>query len=187
MKKMLYILKKLEKIKTAHMKNIIFIHGLESSGQGVKGTLLKKIFPEILTPDFKKFSPEISYQALLSARMTQLKSILEGKIPWILIGSSFGGLMGALYACKYPERVSYLILLAPALLSPELNPKKFNPISVPVTVFHGRNDSVIPLELTRKRAEKLFTNLEYHAVDDDHMLHDTVHNIDWLSLIKSHI
>ena len=169
------------------MTHIIFIHGLESSGHGVKGQLLKNIFPEILSPDFKKYTPEILYEALLSERMIQLKSILEGKTPWILIGSSFGGLMGALYACKYPEKVSYLILLAPALLSPELNPKKFNTISVPVTIFHGKNDSVIPLKLTRKRAEKLFLNLEYHVVDDDHMLHNTVHNIDWLSLIKNHV
>ncbi len=169
------------------MTNMIFIHGLESSGQGVKGQLLKKIFPEILSPDFKKYTPEISYQALLSERMTQLKSILEGKTPWILIGSSFGGLMGALYACKYPEKVSYLILLAPALLNPELNPRKFNPISVPVTIFHGKNDSVIPLNSTRKHAAKLFLNLEYHVVDDDHMLHSTVQNIDWLSLVQSHL
>ena len=184
---MLYILKRMEKIKSVHMTYIIFVHGLESSGQGFKGTLLRKLFPEILTPDFKKYTPEISYQALLSERMTQLKSILEGKTPWILIGSSFGGLMGALYACKYPEKVLHLILLAPALLNPELNPKKFYPINVPVTIFHGKNDSVIPLKLTRKRAENLFFNLEYHVVDDDHMLHNTVQNINWLSLIKSHL
>lgn len=169
------------------MTNIIFIHGLESSGQGVKGQLLKKLFPEILTPDFKKYAPDISYQALLSERMTQLKSILEVKSSWILIGSSFGGLMGALYTCKYPEKVLHLILLAPTLSSPELNPNKFNPINVPVTIYHGENDSVVPLKLTRKRAEELFLNIEYHVVDDDHMLHHTVHNIDWLSLVNSHL
>ena len=35
------------------MKGIIFIHGLESSGQGYKGRFFRKIFPNILTPDFK--------------------------------------------------------------------------------------------------------------------------------------
>ena len=68
----------------------------------------------------------------------------------------------------------------------ELNPNKFNLINVPVTIYHGKNDSVVPLKLTRKRAEKLFLNLEHHVLDDDHMLHHTVKNIDWLSLIKSH-
>lgn len=169
------------------MTNIIFIHGLESSGQGFKGQLLRKIFSRILTPDFKPYTPELSYQALLSERMSQLESILEDKNRWILIGSSFGGLMGALYTCKYPEKVLHLILLAPALLNPELNPNEFDPISVQVTVFHGKNDSVIPLNSTRKNAEKLFLNLEYHVVDDDHMLHSTVQNIDWLSLVQSHL
>ena len=169
------------------MTNIIFIHGLESSGQGFKAKFLRKIFPEILTPDFKPYTPKLSYQALLSERMTQLKSILEVKSLWILIGSSFGGLMGALYTCKYPEKVLHLILLAPALLSPELNPNKFNPINVPVTIYHGKNDSVVPLKLTRKRAEKLFLNLEHHVLDDDHMLHHTVQNIDWLSLVQSYL
>ncbi len=37
------------------MKNIIFIHGLESSGKGFKGVYLKKLIPEILTPDFIEF------------------------------------------------------------------------------------------------------------------------------------
>ena len=95
--------------------------------------------------------------------------------------------MGALYTCKYPEKVLHLILLAPALLNPEFNPNKFDPISVQVTVFHGKNDSVIPLKLTHKHAEKIFLNLEYHVVDDDHMLHNTVQNIDWLSLVQSHL
>ena len=169
------------------MKNIIFIHGLESSGQGFKGQLLRKIFPEILTPDFKKYTPDISFQVLLRERMAQLILILTEKTSWIMIGSSFGGLMGALYTCNFPEKVSRLILLAPAILNPELNPNKFKPINVPVTVFHGKNDTVIPLKRTRIRAEKLFLNLEYHVVDDDHMLHNTVQNIDWLTLIKSYL
>ncbi len=41
------------------MNNIIFVHGLESSGQGYKGIFLKRMFPDILTPDFKEFNPNI--------------------------------------------------------------------------------------------------------------------------------
>jgi len=32
---------------------LIFIHGLEGSSQGVKATLLRGLFPGILTPDFR--------------------------------------------------------------------------------------------------------------------------------------
>ena len=145
------------------MPNIIFIHGLESSGQG--------------------FTPDISYKALLRERMAQLYTILDRKEPWILIGSSFGGLMGVTYTCQFPKKVSRLILLAPVLSTPDLNPKKLQPIDIPVIVFHGKNDQIVPLKPSRSRAKKLFTNLAYNVVDDDHMLHQTVKAIDWHDLI----
>lgn len=164
------------------MPNIIFIHGLESSGQGFKGQLFKKVLPGILTPDFRAYTPDISYKALLRERMAQLCSILERKEPWILIGSSFGGLMGALYTCQFPKKVSRLILLAPVLSTPDLNPKKFQPIDIPVTVFHGKNDQIVPLKPSCSRAKNLFSSLTYNVVDDDHMLHSTVLKIDWPQL-----
>ena len=91
------------------MKNIIFIHGLESSGKGFKGLYLKKIIPEILTPDFAKFNQKISLDNLFNARMTQLNSILRERNLWIIIGSSFGGLMGVLYTLQNPEKIKRMI------------------------------------------------------------------------------
>lgn len=166
------------------MSNIIFIHGLESSGKGFKGQLFKKILPGILTPDFRAYSPDISYKTLLKERMAQLYTILENKEKWIIIGSSFGGLMGALYTCQFPNKVSRLILLAPVLSTPDLNPKKFHPINTPVIVFHGKNDQIVPLKPSRLRAKKLFNNLKYNVVNDDHMLHSTVLEIDWPQLAR---
>ena len=165
------------------MPNIIFIHGLESSGQGFKAQLFQKVLPGIITPDFKKFSLDTSYKDLLKERMTQLNLILREKEPWIIIGSSFGGLMGALYACNFPDRVSCLILLAPVLKTSELSPKNFHPISIPVIIFHGKNDRIVSLKGSRSRAKKLFKNLTYNIVDDDHMLHSTVLKIDWPNLV----
>jgi len=166
------------------MPNIIFIHGLESSGQGFKGQLFKKVLPGILTPDFKAYSPDISYKGLLKERMAQLYTILENKEKWILIGSSFGGLMGALYTCQFPNKVSRLILLAPVLSTPDLNPNKFQPINIPVIVFHGKNDQIVPIKPSCLRAKQLFKNLTYNVVDDDHMLHSTVMEIDWTRLAR---
>ena len=37
------------------MQNIIFIHGLESSGDGFKGNLLRKELPGCLTPNFTPY------------------------------------------------------------------------------------------------------------------------------------
>ncbi|MFX0083320.1 MAG: alpha/beta fold hydrolase [Candidatus Hodarchaeota archaeon] len=165
------------------MQNIIFIHGLESSGKGFKGRFLKTIFPEILTPDFKKFDPNIPMYKLLKDRMSELNSILEKKKNWIIIGSSFGGLMGAIYTLKNPSNVKRLILLAPFLVSRKLKPSFYKAVDVPVTVFHGKNDSVVQYKQTQERAEKFFKNLEYNIVDDDHFLHRVVKSINWRHLI----
>ena len=166
------------------MSNIIFIHGLESSGQGFKGNLLRKELPGCLTPNFKEFTEKIKFQKLLDERMTQLKSILKKKESWIIIGSSFGGMMGALYTSRFPEKVDQLILLAPALAVPDLDPKVISPINVPVVIYHGIHDKVISLKSVRSRAERIFLDLKFNEVDDDHMLHSTVTKINWKKLIR---
>ncbi|MBA7520978.1 hypothetical protein ES705_13078 [subsurface metagenome] len=152
------------------MKNIIFIHGLESSGKGFKGVYLKKIIPEILTPDFIEFDQKISINDLLEKRMAQLKLILREKDLWVLIGSSFGGLMGALYTLQNPKKVRKLILLAPYLAPSVLDLEKYNPVDVPVIAYHGKNDDVVQFKTSREQAYKLFTNIEYNKTNDDHSL-----------------
>ena len=166
------------------MKNtrqLIFIHGLEGSSQGVKARLLRGIFPGILTPDFR---------GPLAARMERLAAILipaetgeDEPSQWIIIGSSFGGLMGALFTCRNPNRVQKLILLAPALVWPEFASHPPEPVSVPTVVYHGDQDRVIPLDLVQPLAEKVFLNLTFYTVDDDHGLYKTVHVIDWPGLL----
>ena len=165
------------------MQNIIFIHGLESSGKGFKGRFLKSMITNILTPDFKKSNPDISMYDLLESRMVELVSILDTKESWIIIGSSFGGLMGALYTLKNPDKVSQLILLAPFLNSRKLKPFIYKAVNVPVIVYHGINDKIVPYEPSRERAKQLFTNLEYKIVNDDHLLHSTVKSINWQKIL----
>jgi len=117
------------------MKNIIFIHGLESSGKGFKGTYLKSIIPEILTPNFKKFKRNMLLDSLLKERMRQLDLILKKKNSWIIIGSSFGGLMATLYALRNPEKTERLILLAPFLGTLMLQIENISQLDIP-TIFH---------------------------------------------------
>ena len=165
------------------MRNIIFIHGLESSGKGFKGRLLKNFFPEILTPDFEPYISSITIKALLKKRMLQLDTILKDKENWIIIGSSFGALCGATYTLKQPEKVKLLILLAPFFGSNLINPSKFQPIDVPIVVFHGKNDLTASIKRSKSLSHILFSNLEYNIVDDDHYLHATVEKINWIQLI----
>lgn len=163
------------------MTSVIFIHGLESSGQGFKAQFFRGVIPACLTPNFKGFSSGMSYKNLLKERMAQLTSILEKGKSWVIIGSSFGGLMGALYACQYPNKVKRLILLAPALK--HLDFKKLEPIGIPVVIYHGKNDLIVPMKTSRVVAEHLFTNLTYNVVDDDYLLQSTVVSIDWQKII----
>jgi pimeloyl-ACP methyl ester carboxylesterase len=154
--------------------NLIFIHGLEGSSQGVKATLLRGIFPGILTPDFT---------GELIQRMSQLDFILRDREDWTIIGSSLGGLMAAMYACRIPRRVKRLLLLAPALIWPDFAENLPAPIDLPVTIIHGTRDKLVPLNATRTLAKQVFRNLTFQEVDDDHGLYKTVHQLDWHKLL----
>jgi pimeloyl-ACP methyl ester carboxylesterase len=153
---------------------LIFIHGQESSSQGFKANLLRSLFPSITIPDF---------EGTLEKRMAQLAPILGDRLGWIIIGSSMGGLMAAIFTCQHPERVKKLILLAPALTWPGFADSFLRPVSVPTVVYHGTRDTVVPLEPVRALVERAFTNLTFHAVDDDHRLRETVQAVDWPTLV----
>jgi pimeloyl-ACP methyl ester carboxylesterase len=166
------------------MKNIIFIHGLESSGKGFKGQYLKKVIPEILTPDFVSFNSCKMLGALLNARMAQLNAILSQRDVWVIIGSSFGGLMGVLFALQNQKKVERLILLAPYLATKLLEWDDCSPINIPVIIYHGKNDDIAKFEASRERAYRLFTKLEFNATEDDHNLNQTVEKLNWIDLIS---
>lgn len=154
---------------------IIYLHGLESDSSSGKARQFREWFPGMLTPDFKGSFEE---------RMTQLEPILAAKEGWTLIGSSFGGLMGTVYTCKHPTQVRKLVLLAPALLrDPFGSFLDLEPVSVPTIIIHGTLDTVVPLEPVREVAQKLFTDLTYHIVEDDHRLHKTAQEMDWKTIL----
>lgn len=155
-------------------KRIIFLHGLESNSQGRKTHILRRWFPQIIIPDFV---------GDLNTRMAKLYPILGEQDNWTIIGSSFGGLMGALFACQRPAQVRKLILMAPALMLPEFAEHLPAPVDTPTVVYHGTQDTVVPLELTRRLAESVFRNLTFNVVDDDHGLYQVSEQIDWRTLL----
>lgn len=155
---------------------IIFLHGLVSSGQGFKGTLFRRVLPGILTPDFT---------GPLEERMAQLAPIIGDQSGWAIIGSSFGGLMATVFTRQHPQQVRKLVLLAPALALSEHQLDPHPPITNPTVIFHGRNDTVIPLEPLRGICVQLFENLSFNVVDDDHRLQKTVQTLDWPTLVST--
>ena len=152
----------------------IFVHGLNSSNKGTKSIFFRQHYPGMTIPYFTGDLPE---------RMKKLKDILTGKTGIRLVGSSFGGLMGTLFTLENESRIERLVLLAPAInLISEIDhtPKK---ITVPVWVYHGIEDDVIPLRGVEKVARQIFSNLTFNKVEDDHFLHRTFKSIDWDALL----
>jgi pimeloyl-ACP methyl ester carboxylesterase len=154
----------------------IFIHGQESSSQGTKALFFRELFPEMIIPDFV---------GDVSTRMSKLNEILRDKRGIIMIGSSLGGLMAALYVFQNQDRIKKLILLAPALNLPEFTSYLSEKLTLPVFIFHGKEDELIPPNLIQAIAKQVFTNLTFALVDDDHRLSRTFTSIDWPQLIGS--
>ncbi len=153
----------------------IFIHGLDSSNQGTKAVFFREKYPDMIIPTFT---------GGLQERMACLNDILSGKSDIRMVGSSFGGLMGTLFASARQSALRRLILLAPAIHGIHALPQPIGPVSVPVTVYHGQGDEVIPLEKVSDAAKACFSDLDFHVVDDDHFLHKTFKSIDWDTLLR---
>lgn len=156
-------------------RRLIYLHGLFSDSSGVKATLLRELFPGILTPDFS---------GSLAERMALLITLLKDTRGWTIVGSSFGGLMGALFTCRKPEQVVKLVLLAPALIWPDFALSPPPPVDVPVVVYQGSRDEQIPPQEVERLARITFRNLTFHLVDDDHGLFKTVHSLNWKELLS---
>jgi predicted esterase len=153
----------------------IFIHGLESSNQGIKAIYFRERFPDMAIPNFT---------GELSERMDKLKGILEGASGITMVGSSFGGLMATLFAMEDEARVEKLILLAPAINWIDKSGCATKVLSLPAWIFHGTKDEVISISSVEDSAKRYFTNIIFNRVDDDHNLHRTFETIDWQGFLK---
>ena len=153
---------------------IIYLHGLESTSQSGKARQFAEKFTGMLTPDFTGSFEE---------RMKQLKPILGRKKNWTIIGSSFGGLMGATFTLDHPTQVRKLILLAPALMLEPFASRLLTPVSVPTIIVHGTEDDVVPLEPVRELAKQAFTYLTYYVVEDGHRLQKAFTELNWEDLL----
>jgi pimeloyl-ACP methyl ester carboxylesterase len=153
----------------------VFIHGLESTSQGTKGVFFRERYPDMIIEDFF---------GSFSQRMEKLEGLLARKNHLILVGSSYGGLMAAVYACLHEERIKKLILLAPALHLEPYQPYRKKKLYMPIAIFHGRQDNVVPLATVRAIAEQLFMNHKFNTVEDDHFLHNIFATLEWDILLS---
>jgi pimeloyl-ACP methyl ester carboxylesterase len=100
------------------MTQYLYLHGFASSPQSKKAQAFKQQFDQLGVPlqipdlnqgDFSRLS--------LSRQIRQVQEVMaQGSDPWVLIGSSFGGLTAA-WMVEQPglqEQIEALVLLAPA-------------------------------------------------------------------------
>jgi len=154
---------------------LCFLHGLDSSPQGTKASLLRAYDPRCLIPNLP---PDIN---------ERLKVLKHGlRAPVLLVGSSLGGLTALMYAMSHPEMVHGLVLLAPAVgikiedLFTEEHKKIMSsvyiPQGIPTKLIVGIRDEVIPLSSIRAMIERSPdpVNIQLLEVDDDHDLYKSL-------------
>jgi pimeloyl-ACP methyl ester carboxylesterase len=152
----------------------VFIHGLLGHSKGTKATFFRERYADMIIEDFR---------GTLEERMNKLNSLLAGQDSIVMVGSSLGGLMAAMFALDNQERVKKLILLAPALATEEFMVNLGRKTDTPVIIYHGKDDDVVPLGPVQDIAHKVFNNITFNTVEDDHVLSKTFTVIDWDNLL----
>lgn len=140
---------------------IVFLHGLETGPHGNKYQALKSRFGTILAPDCSGVMDVEDRLEIIQA------SLANEPGPFLVVGSSMGGLMAMLWHMDGDNRIAGMVLCAPALHRHPAG--TFSAGNLPPTkVIHGRQDEVVPLSSSQFFGDKLI------AVDDDHRLSGSV-------------
>lgn len=143
---------------------ILFLHGLESGPHGSKYQALKEIFGEVLAPDCTGVTAAAERLHIIQT------AIHREDGPFLVVGSSMGGLMALLLQKANPQRVTGLVLCAPAIHRTAAEELDLNNLP-PTIVIHGTRDEVVPLEASRPFGKRLI------EVDDDHRLSNSMPEI----------
>ncbi|MBP47334.1 MAG: alpha/beta hydrolase [Myxococcales bacterium] len=139
---------------------LVFFHGLESGPHGSKYQRLQARWPQIVAPDCQGVRDP--WERIERVEL----ALADFDEPLVIVGSSFGGLIASHFAERHPSRVAALVLCAPALHVPEPWMPKRAP--VPTVIIHGVDDAVVPVQASRRWAERF--DLQLIEVADDHRL-----------------
>jgi pimeloyl-ACP methyl ester carboxylesterase len=139
---------------------MLYLHGFDSSPDGVKSRFFAEHIQQLVIPDMSCF---VSFFDRLIMAEAQNASVI--------IGASLGGYIASLVASKNP--VKALVLLAPAFNFLE-EPGEFSQcpkIECPSLVFIGDQDQVVSIDLVKRFC--LQNNSELVVIPGgDHRLHE---------------
>ena len=104
-------------------------------------------------------------------RLIEVCRTLPGRL--LLVGSSLGGHVAAAASLQVPMRGMFL--LAPAFFMPGYEQYTPEPAACPVTIVHGWNDDIVPVENSIRWARQHRATL--HVLDSDHRLTASIEEI----------
>jgi pimeloyl-ACP methyl ester carboxylesterase len=118
---------------------IVYLHGFASSPASRKARLfVEKLGGHGISVETPDLAPDFA-NLTISGQLDIIETIIKGE-PVILIGSSMGGYLAALYAERHPE-VDRLVLLAPAFDFHHLWTKELGP----ARLEEWRKNGLIPI------------------------------------------
>ena len=113
------------------MTPVVYLHGFASSPLSSKAQFFRRKFAECGVPVEIPQLDEGRFEELTISGQLRVIERAVGERPAILMGSSLGGYLAALYASLYatqhPPRVERLVLLAPAFQFPRRWRERYSP------------------------------------------------------------
>lgn len=147
---------------------VVFSHGQDSEPWGAKIVAMAEVARRrglaVESIDYRGIDDPVMRIAKLLAACKQLPG------PLVLVGSSLGGHLAASVSTQVPMRGMFL--LAPAFFMPGYEKYTPEPARCPISIVHGWNDDVVPVENSIRYARQYQVTLQ--VIDSDHRLTDSI-------------
>src|SRR6266487_3187731 len=106
---------------------IVYLHGFASSPKSSKAQFFLKRFNELgVQVDIPQLDAGDFEHLTITGQLAEIHRTV-GMTPSVMMGSSLGGYLAALYAARHPDTVERLILLAPAFQFPKRWRERYSP------------------------------------------------------------
>ena len=143
---------------------IIFSHGKDSEPWGSKIVALAAC-----ARDAGFQAESVDYRGIDDPQQRVVKLLAFAKplsAKPILVGSSLGGHVAT--AASIELQASGLFLMAPAFYMPGYEQYTPRPATCPITIVHGWNDDIVPIDNSIRYAREYRATL--HAINSDHRM-----------------
>lgn len=148
--------------------HVIFNHGKESGPWGTKiQALAEAAKAKGCRVDSIDYEGEMDADKRVTQLLMQVKQIQQ---PLLFVGSSMGGYVAT--AAAGQTDCAGLFVMAPAYYLGGYTDLDALQLTCPVTIVHGWQDDVVPVENSWRFAQQI--NADLHVLNDDHRLIKTL-------------